>query len=178
MAKQRLSRDERALFQKAVEDVQPLAEYYPEPFRQLPAARRLPHPPLLEQTVDNRLSDAIAAGDLPPMPRRYCQHGVQPKYFRRFCRGELPIEAEIDLHGLHRDAARHRLTEFIHYCHERQWRVVRVIHGMGHPASGRGVIKQRLPYWLRQFEEVIAYAPAIPSDGGDGATYLLLRRCN
>lgn len=54
---------------------------------------------------------------------------------------------------------------------------MRIVHGKGNGSRHRGpVLKQKLNYWLRQRDEVLAFCSARPVDGGTGAVYVLLRR--
>jgi DNA-nicking Smr family endonuclease len=57
-------------------------------------------------------------------------------------------------------------------------RCVLVITGTG-ARTGGGILRQLTPRWLESppnAPRVIAYAPAGPAHGGDGALYVLLRR--
>jgi len=52
-----------------------------------------------------------------------------------------------------------------------------VITGKG--ANNNGVLKRLVPMWLKApplGARVLALSQAIPSDGGDGALYVMLRR--
>ncbi|MCW8826282.1 MAG: Smr/MutS family protein, partial [Gammaproteobacteria bacterium] len=87
---------------------------------------------------------------------------------------QIRVEAELDLHGFTVNEARVELTEFLHFAMESGLRCVRIIHGKG--KSSQPILKQKVDYWLRQREEVLAFCSAINRDGGTGALYLLLRR--
>jgi DNA-nicking Smr family endonuclease len=53
------------------------------------------------------------------------------------------------------------------------------VHGRGQHSGGRPILKDALPRWLAGGAcagIVLAFAPARPRDGGDGATYVQLRR--
>jgi DNA-nicking Smr family endonuclease len=95
---------------------------------------------------------------------------------RRLRRGLVPIEDELDLHGLSQAAARERLAEFIARSRDGGCRCVRIIHGKGYRSGARGpVLKSAVNLWLRRHLDVMAFVSARPIDGGGGAMYVLLR---
>jgi DNA-nicking Smr family endonuclease len=58
-------------------------------------------------------------------------------------------------------------------------RCARIIHGKGSSTSGRPpVLKQKVNYWLRLYDQVLAFCSATRRDGGTGAVYVLLRNPN
>ncbi|MBK7401645.1 MAG: Smr/MutS family protein [Myxococcales bacterium] len=98
---------------------------------------------------------------------------------RRLRRGELPIDARIDLHGKRAEEAKEALEVFLRDRRQRRARTVLVIHGRGdHSPAGVGVLRGEIAAWLsqgRSSQHVAAFATAIADDGGDGALYVLLR---
>lgn len=103
--------------------------------------------------------------------------GVDRRTANRFLRGQMAIEARLDLHG-HTAAAAHRaLGGFIAGSQAAGRRCVLVITGKG--ARGEGVIRASLPAWLNEpplRDLVLSIAPARPEHGGAGAFYVLLKR--
>jgi len=103
--------------------------------------------------------------------------GLDKRTAERLRRGQIAIEARIDLHG-HKQAEAHRaLTAFIIGAAEAGRRCVLVITGKG--AGGAGVIRAAVPAWLNAPElrpKILAFRPAQPRDGGTGALYVLLKR--
>jgi len=107
----------------------------------------------------------------------FVRPGTPRDVVRKLRRGHWAVQAEIDLHGLGRQAARDALREFIAESVTRDLRCVRVIHGKGRRSGTRGpVIKHVVDHWLRRREPVLAFASARPVDGGTGAVYVLLAR--
>ena len=100
---------------------------------------------------------------------------------RRLRRGEVPIDARLDLHGMGgQRGARPSSTLFLRATRGRGERCVLVIHGKGaHSPQGTGVLRGEISAWLSQgaaSEHVAAFATARGPDGGEGAVYVLLRR--
>ena len=102
--------------------------------------------------------------------------GIGPEVVRKLRRGVWTIQAQLDLHGLRRDAAREQLLDFLREADRHGLRCVRVIHGKGHGSPGRQpVLKGKVKSWLVQKNEVLAFTQARAADGGHGALLVLLR---
>jgi DNA-nicking Smr family endonuclease len=99
---------------------------------------------------------------------------------RKLRQGAYAVQAELDLHGKTQLEAHSSLEEFLVGCSRRNLRCVRVVHGKGNNSkNSEGILRKRVPQWLatrRLGRYVIAYTSAPPTDGGLGATYVLLRR--
>ena len=96
-------------------------------------------------------------------------------------RGQMQIEAVLDLHGLRQHEARDHLQRFLGDSFRSGKRCVLIITGKGSIMQGgdRGVLRRMFPVWLSELplsEIVLQHAQAKPKDGGAGAFYVLLRR--
>jgi hypothetical protein len=103
--------------------------------------------------------------------------GLDRRNNLRFKRGQMPIEARLDLHGMGREQAYVALSQFIQMQHQRQKRCVLVITGKG--KQGLGMLRHAVPQWLMmapQRDKILRYHHAQPQDGGSGAYYILLKR--
>lgn len=125
-----------------------------------------------------------------PLP--HGRHGAKPppqmdkRLKQRFERGELPIEARLDLHGLTLANAERAMSKLIRDSIAQQKRCLLVITGKGLSRDGetgvfqgRGVLRAWLPEYLRRGpwrEQILGVAPARQELGGAGAFYVLLRR--
>jgi len=83
---------------------------------------------------------------------------------------------------LHRPRRCHSAL-FTNYAHNwgaiHRVRCARIIHGKGiRSSSAQPVLKQKVNYWLRLHDEVLAFCSATRGDGGTGAVYCLLRNPN
>src|SRR5579859_1422760 len=115
---------------------------------------------------------AIGGGDRLSFQRA----NVRPQVVRRLRRGLIPIEDELDLHGLSQAAARYQLAEFLTYSRDAGRHCVRIVHGKGYRSGARGpVLKTAVDLWLRRHLDVMAFTSARAIDGGTGAVYVLLR---
>lgn len=111
--------------------------------------------------------------------------GIDRSTAERFKKGDYPIDATLDLHGMTREKAHKALLNFLHRSFEKQARCLLVITGKGKPQAGRdaphdaGVLRTLVPRWLAEPElksRILAIEVARPKHGGSGAYYLLLRR--
>ena len=118
------------------------------------------------------LQDRLEGGDEP----HYLREGLAMSVLRDLRRGRWVVQAELDLHGMNRDEARHQLAIFLAECLHHGQRCVRVIHGKGHGSPQKlSILRQLVRGWLAQRQEILAYCQAQPHDGGEGALIVLLR---
>jgi len=100
--------------------------------------------------------------------------------FIKLKRGQLNVEAKLDLHGLTLVEAYSALWAFLIRSHKNGLKCVLVITGRGiRNPNGKGKIKNQFPEWLNENSIrplVIAVSKAQNKDGGDGAFYVLIRK--
>ncbi len=150
----------------------------------LPAAppARQPHPP----------ARAVLTGKKPRTPAGPGK--LDRRSQQRMARGQVTIEARLDLHGMGAELARSRLRSFLSECRMRGLRTVLVITGKGaspfarhtlhghehwHAPERAGVLRRKVPQWLHEYDfahHVAGFQPAHPRHGGGGAFYIRLRR--
>jgi DNA-nicking Smr family endonuclease len=88
----------------------------------------------------------------------------------------VPIDADLDLHGLTAEAARRRLQRFLDDALAEGLRCIRIVHGKGMRSGPAGpVLKTLVHATLRCSDRIGAYADAPPAAGGSGATLVLLQ---
>lgn len=136
-----------------------------------------------------RLGSAVARADQPPslpvLDRRTRQ---------RLMRGQVEIDARLDLHGETAITAPHVLSAFLRRARDRGCRTVLVVTGKGggdyvrhtlhsseywHAPERQGLLRRSFPEWLASpslRDAVAGYQPAHPRHGGGGAWYVRLRR--
>jgi DNA-nicking Smr family endonuclease len=94
--------------------------------------------------------------------------------------GRFPIEDKLDLHGLTLAEAKEQLRKFFHKSAFDGKRNVLVIHGRGLRSPDKiPVIKSNLQIHLLKNplkKYILAFVTALPSDGGFGAIYVLLKK--
>jgi DNA-nicking Smr family endonuclease len=121
--------------------------------------------------------------------------GLDRRSGEKLRKGQMPVEAKLDLHGMTQEGAHASVARFIEAQHAAGARCVLIVTGKGGRdgdpfkpkavpgrftfSGGRGVLKEALPRWLnepRLRPHIIAVQPASRAHGGDGAVYVLLKR--
>lgn len=103
---------------------------------------------------------------------------------RRLKRGQIAVEARLDLHGMNQNQAHDALNRLIPLCYGQRKRCVLVITGKGTQRSSSaeckpGILKQKVPEWLNEpplKKFILKIQTAHIKDGGEGAVYVYLRR--
>jgi DNA-nicking Smr family endonuclease len=170
----RLHESESKLFRESVEDAEPLQSEQAEPYRRRPPPLPITQPADLDERKSNAdLSEAeVETHDY----LLFARPGVQKRLLADLQRGRIEVDLELDLHGLSTAYAERTLDAFLQDCKRLHARCVRIIHGKGYGSADRQpVLKRKVNYWLRLYEEVLAFCSATRRDGGTGAVYLLLR---
>ena len=183
--RERVARQEAGLFRTALGGVKKL----PESNRYVPNA-----PPGINVTIkparprsqaeDNAdvmreaMSDAFEVDHLldddPTLS--FTRAGVGSDVVRKLRKGVWPVQDELDLHGLRRDAARDQVGAFLASAGRRKLRCVCIIHGKGlGSAGGEPVLRSMVHSWLEQKDEVIAFCAANVDGRSHGALIVLLR---
>lgn len=166
------------LFRRSVGPIKTLAQdtvaLRPPPPPAVPVQRQRDEQEVLEEMLFGFFDGSeIETGEELLNVRPGVPHGV----LRKLRRGQLSIEAELDLHGMTVPVAKLALAQFLHRAVAAGKRCVRVVHGKGYGSPDKQpVLKGKTNQWLRQREEVLAFCSARPADGGTGAVYVLLRR--
>ena len=94
-------------------------------------------------------------------------------------RGQLAIDATLDLHGMTQAEAHKTLNATLPRLYRQGRRTVLVITGKGATKEGGGVLRKNVPRWLQEAPLaaiVLDHAKARIRDGGEGALYVRLRR--
>lgn len=184
-----LKTEDRDVWQQVAQSARPLkkaANVVPQPLAPLPKVYKPEGPGAAAYAKAEAKQKAPLAAHgrhvekpLPQMDKRLRQ---------RFERGELPVEARIDLHGLTLANAERAISKFLRDGIAQQKRCLLVITGKGSVRSeteievmqkGRGVLRAWLPDYLRRGpwrDQILGVAPARKEMGGAGAFYVLLRR--
>ncbi len=168
--------DDAHTFRSAMQGVRPLAQSHAAAATAPRKPRKRAAQPLaatMDLEAEMPLVTAAVTAEESLSHRRA---GVRDQVLRKLRRGLVPVEDELDLHGLTQARARELLAEFIAQSRADHFRCVRVIHGKGSRSGSRGaVLKTAVNEWLRRHFDVIAFTSAKGIDGGTGAVYVLLR---
>jgi DNA-nicking Smr family endonuclease len=103
---------------------------------------------------------------------------LEPIIIEKLKKGELAIQAYLDLHGLMTEEAKERVSLFIRNSYAMGYRCLMIIHGRGLKSHEGPVLKNCVINWLSSgilTSYVLAFCSARPCDGGTGAVYVLLK---
>ncbi|QTL35377.1 DNA endonuclease SmrA [Pseudoalteromonas viridis] len=107
----------------------------------------------------------------------YKKDGVQQGVFKNLRLGKYQIDATLDLHGKPFREARKSLFNFITDCHQRSIRVLLIRHGIGLKSKPfPAILKSYCNKWLQEMPQILAFHSALSCHGGNGATYVLLKK--
>ena len=206
-APRRLTADERELWQRVTQDAAPLRK----PRRAAAADAMTTETPSAERQEEKNTAtgDSLRAKSKPlPPPQNQLAParaaapraaapaltGLDRRMTQRLGRGQLEVEATLDLHGHTQERAYTALASFLARARSRGFRLVLVITGKGESPYARhtlhgndfynvperpGILRAALPKWLEEsrFRAIVAgFQPAHPRHGGGGAFYVRLRK--
>lgn len=187
-----LTAEELALWQYVTRDVKRssrrvIANVTAEPdntlYGNVQPTSKIARPPIPQAPApaSPRPSRALTLGAPDGMDRRMAQ---------RFARGEMKIDARLDLHGMSLSQAESAVTYFVQSASAAGHRCLIVVTGKGRrgdhhssdqgiDAPARGRIRAETPHWLNRPSLrplILAVREAHFRHGGGGALYVLLKR--
>lgn len=115
--------------------------------------------------------------DITPLPDLTLEDnvaGVDKNTQRKFKTGKMPVDAELDMHGMTQEVAFNSLINFVNSSYDNDRRCVLVITGKGLLSANGGVLRRSLPIWVNDTDirsKILSFCVAHP-----GAYYLLLKR--
>lgn len=112
---------------------------------------------------------------------------IDRRTLEKLKKGQIKIEARLDLHGMRQAEAHEALKNFMNHCTHKKLRCVLVITGKGKPRLAtdsiiepeQGVLKQKLPEWLGAAnfkKDILTVIPSHKKHGGSGAFYVYLKK--
>lgn len=172
--------DDATLFAQATKGVKRIESDAPPP----PAPRR-PDANVLRRRAAAVAEDAPGApisdtaalmhAVAPEEALSFARNGVPPRAMQKLKQGQPHWQAAVDLHGCSVDEAREAVLTLVRDARRDGLQSVKIVHGKG-LMHGQPLLKTCVNGWLRQLPDVLAFASALPRDGGTGAVYVLLKR--
>ncbi len=154
--------DDNELWSIMMEDVTPLSEKSNKIIKKTPKKILQPKNSSKNNTNTSSVSTPSYAKD------------IDKRTQQKLKKGQLSIEARLDLHGMTQQQAHSQLIPFIINAYENNKRPVIVITG-----KGKGILQSKVPQWLETSpieNMILKTAQAQPKDGGCGALYVYIRR--
>jgi DNA-nicking Smr family endonuclease len=178
---QRAAQREANIFRQNIGAVAPIKApdtfQHPRPAASLPVSKNKPKEisSMAEAMQElDQWSDEFDASEMEDDGASYAVKGSSPDLLVKLRKGQWPVQAYLDLHGMQRDQARGVLADFLRRSKFARLRSVCVIHGKGLGSKQPAVLPGKVRSWLSQSELVQAFCPAGAKDGGEGALHVLL----
>ena len=102
-------------------------------------------------------------------PMKYVREGVDSFEVKNLRRGHYRPDLILDLHGLDQHQAKKELAALLFACQKEHAQCICVVHGIG-----SHILKNKVPHWLVQHPDVMAFHQAPLEWGGDGAILALI----
>jgi len=102
-------------------------------------------------------------------PMKYVREGVDSFEVKNLRRGHYRPDLILDLHGLDQHQAKKELAALLFACQKEHAQCICVVHGIG-----SHILKNKVPHWLVQHPDVMAFHQAPLEWGGNGAVLALI----
>ncbi len=102
-------------------------------------------------------------------PMKYVRSDVDGFEAKNLRRGVYSPDLILDLHGLDQNQAKKELAALLFACQKEHAQCICIIHGIG-----SRILKNKVPHWLVQHPDVMAFHQAPLEWGGNGALLALI----
>ena len=140
----------------------------------------MPNNESIKENIKNDIISIKKNTNIQELDPRKTPSGISASQADKLKKGKIRPERTIDLHGFTQFRAHSYINEELLKCYKSNMRSILIITGKKFGKMGaEGVLKREVPKWLNlsPLKEVILMTSwATPRDGGDGASYVLLRR--
>ncbi|WP_371186085.1 endonuclease SmrB [Thalassotalea maritima] len=164
-----LSESDKALFKEAVGKVKPVTTDTVRHRKNEPAMVRKQQKQRQESRQTFYFSDEFEPNLEATGPMKYVRDDVDSFEAKRLRRGDYYPEITLDLHGLNQQQSKLEIAALLSECIKRNINCACIIHGIG-----SRVLKHKVPHWLVQHPDVMAFHQAPLEFGGDGALLVLI----
>lgn len=164
-----LSQEEKSQFKEAIGKVKPIVQDKVVHSRKK-SAKLVQKEKLVErQQAEFYFSDEFEP-DLPNQgPMKFVREDVSMYEAKNLRRGIYHPELILDLHGLDQQSAKKEIAALLKACQKEHVNCACIVHGIGNR-----ILKNKVPHWLVQHPDVMAFHQAPLEYGGDGALLLLI----
>ncbi len=168
--KDALSKQEKQLFKDAIGKVKPMVQDTIHP----PKRTIKPKSSITEEKQAKQLASFHFSDEYEPMltqqgPMKYVRDGSNSFEAKNLRRGVYSPDLILDLHGLDQQQAKAEIAALLYACQKEHAQCLCIVHGLG-----SRILKNKVPHWLVQHPDVIAFHQAPLEWGGDGALLVLM----
>jgi DNA-nicking Smr family endonuclease len=168
--KDTLTAQEKKQFKEAIGKVKPLVQDTIIPVKKSIKQRvSLKNTKDAKQHAQFHFSDEFEPDLNKQGPVQYVRDGVDSFAAKSLRRGQYSPDLILDLHGLDQQQAKLELAALLYACQKEHAHCICVVHGLG-----SRVLKNKVPHWLVQHPDVMAFHQAPLEWGGKGAILALI----
>jgi len=168
-AKPTLSDEDKDLFKEAMGQVKRIKQDKITPPRRIQTKKAHQSKIVDRQQAEFHFSDEFEP-DLPSIgPMKYVREDTSAYEAKNLRRGIYHPDLLLDLHGLDQHNAKKEIAALLKACQKEHARCVCIMHGIGNR-----ILKNKVPHWLVQHPDVLAFHQAPLEYGGDGALLVLV----
>ncbi|GHE80283.1 endonuclease SmrB [Thalassotalea profundi] len=168
--KDALSTQEKQLFKEAIGKVKPLVQDTIHPSkRTIKKKSTLIQQKQAQQVASFHFSDEFEPNLSSNGPVKYVRDNAHSYEAKNLRRGAYTPDLILDLHGLDQQQAKKEIAALLYACQKEHAQCVCIVHGLG-----TRILKNKVPHWLVQHPDVIAFHQAPLEWGGNGALLVLI----
>jgi DNA-nicking Smr family endonuclease len=173
-SKDTLTHQEKDLFKQAIGKVKPIVQDKIVPIKKqlhnhsLKAAKTKANAKN-KQHAEFYFSDEFEPNLNQQGPMKYVRKDVDSFEAKNLRRGQYAPDLILDLHGLDQKTAKLEIAALLYACKKEHAKCVCIVHGLG-----SRVLKNKVPHWLVQHPDVMAFHQAPLEWGGNGALLVLV----
>jgi DNA-nicking Smr family endonuclease len=168
--KDALTVQDKALFKETIGKVKPIVQdSYRSSIKKTKIKHQLEKEKKSKQIAQFHFSDEFEPDLNKQGPMKYVRMGVDSFEAKNLRRGQYAPDLILDLHGLDKNQAKEEIAALLYACQKEHAQCVCIVHGIG-----SRVLKNKVPHWLVQHPDVMAFHQAPLEWGGNGALLVLI----
>ncbi len=165
-----LSEQEKQQFKDAVGKIKPMVQDKIHPAKKTGKPKtQIAQNKTKKQIAEFHFSDEFEPNLNQHGPMKYVREDVDSFEAKNLRRGVYSPDLILDLHGLDQHAAKKEIAALLYACQKEHAQCVCIVHGIG-----SRILKNKVPHWLVQHPDVMAFHQAPLEFGGDGALLVLI----
>lgn len=162
--------EDENLFKSTVGKVKPMVQDTVQPTKRIAKQKRIHSKDKDKKAVaEFHFSDEFEPNLNRQGPVKYVREGVDSFEAKNLRRGQYSPDLILDLHGLDQHQSKREIAALLAACQKEHAQCVCIVHGLG-----ARILKNKVPHWLVQHPDVMAFHQAPLEWGGNGALLVLV----
>lgn len=169
-ANKHISDEDKQLFSEAIGKVKPMVVDTIHPVKTGGKSKsKLVEKKSSREVAQFHFSDEFEPNLNKQGPMQYVREDVDSFEVKNLRRGYYSPDLILDLHGLDQHQAKKELAALLYACQKEHAQCICIVHGIG-----SHILKNKVPHWLVQHPDVMAFHQAPLEWGGNGALLALI----